>query len=456
MSTSSSSGGAPEPERFAGIAEALLSRARAAGAEAAETVAAESLSLNVTARGGALEDVDRSEARDISLRVFIGKRSASVSSSDLSDDGLTRLAERAVSMARFSPEDEWSGLAPKEKLATEAQDLDLFDPSIPDPDALEALALETEAAALTVDQVSQIDEAWAGWAASGAFLATTEGFAGGWRATQHSFGVAAIAARDGAMERDYDADSARHAEDLKSAAEIGTEAGRRAASRLGSAKVVSGKRPVIFDNRVSSSMLGAFASAISGAAVARGVSFLRDAMGKPVFGEDVQIIDDPYIQRGHGSRPFDGEGVPAKRMNVIQDGVLQTWFLNTASAAQLGLETNGHAARHGAGAPGVSATNMWMAPGDSSLQDMVGSVEEGLLVTEMFGPSLNPNTGDWSVGVAGFAIRGGERAGPVSEITVAGNLRAMFGAVRPGSDLEFRGRINAPSLYFPSLSIAGS
>lgn len=447
--------GAPHPERFASLVDSVLTRAKRAGADAAEAVAAESLSLHVTARGGKLEDADRSEGREISLRVFTGKRSASVSSSDLSDEGLTRLAERAVSMARYAPEDEWAGLADPADLATEAPDLDLFDPAVPGVERLETLALETEAAAMAVKGVTQIDEAWAGWGASGFLLATTTGFCRGWRATSHHFGVAAIAARNGAMERDYEADSARHAEDLKSAADVGAEAGRRAAARLGAAKTPSGKRTVVFENRVAGSLLGALAGAIAGSSIARGVSFLRDRRGEQVFGETIQVVDDPFLQRGPSSRPFDAEGVAGRRMEVIKDGVLTGWMLNSAAGRQLGMRTTGHAARGGAGAPGVSPTNLWIEPGPKSPQEMLAEIGDGLLVTEMFGPSLNPNTGDWSVGVAGFAIEKGERAGPVSEITVAGNLRDMFLRLEPASDLEFRRGINAPSLRIDAISVAG-
>ncbi len=447
--------GAPHPERFAGLLESLLDRACAAGADAAEAVVAESLSLNVTARGGRLEDIDRSEGREISLRAFIGRRAASVSSSDLSGDGLTRLAGRAVAMARVAPEDKWAGLAPQDRLARAIPDLDLFDPEQPRPEHLEALALETEAAARAVPGVTQVDEAWAGWGASGFLLAATNGFCNGWRASSHHFGVAPIAAKNGAMERDYEADSARHGADLKSAAWVGAEAGRRAVARLGAAKVKSGKRPVIFENRVAGSLLGAFASAIAGNAVARGVSFLRDRLGEPVFAGGVKIIDDPFLPRGHGSRPFDSEGVAGSRMEIVKDGVLTSWMLNCAAAAQLGLSTTGHASRGGASPPGVAPSNLWIAPGERTLHEMIAETGEGLLVTEMFGPSLNPNTGDWSVGIAGFSIEKGAPAGPVSEVTVAGNLRDMFLRLAPASDLEFRRAANAPSLRIDGLAVAG-
>jgi PmbA protein len=331
----------------------------------------------------------------------------------------------------------------------------LFDPFVPGPDRLEQLALETEAAALDTPGVTQIDEAWAGWGASGFLLATTTGFNAGWRASSHHFGVAAIAARNGAMERDYEADSARHAEDLKSTAWVGGEAGRRAAARLGAEKMPSGKRAVIFEQRIAGSLIGAFAGAISGASIARGVSFLRDRLGEKIFADGIVIVDDPFLTRGHSSHPFDAEGVAGSRMELVKDGVLTSWLLNSAAARQLGMKTTGHAARGGASAPGVSPSNLWIAPGPKTPDQMIAEMSDGVLVTEMFGASLNPNTGDWSVGVAGFAVKDGRLGGPVSEITVAGNLRDMFLRLEPASDLEFRRGVNAPTLRIDALSVAG-
>lgn len=441
---------------FESLLDELLSHARASGADQADAVVVESRALDATVRNGEVEDVERAESRDLGLRVFVGKKTASVSSSDLSGDSLTELAERAIAMAKASPDEPYAGLAPEDRLAAgDLPELDLFDATTPDPKDLEERALAVEAAARAVPDVTKTDHAWAGWAGSVFRLATTGGFGGGWRSSSRHFGVAAIAERDGAMERDFDAHSARHLEDLKSVEEVGAEAGRRAAARLGGAKVKSGKRTVIFENRVAPALFNAFAGAISGPSVARGVSFLKNHHGQQLFAPGVNIVDDPSLVRGRGSRPFDGEGVSVKRWNVVEDGVLTTWLLNSSSARQLGLETTGHAARSVGGSPGVSPSNLWVQPGAQSRDGMIADIQSGLFVTEMFGPSLNANTGDWSVGVSGFLIEGGEITSPVSEITVAGNLIDIYGRLQPADDLDFRGKINSPSLRVDDLSVAG-
>lgn len=451
----SDDGSALDSRAFESLLDQLLTHARANGADAADAVVVESRALDATVRNGEIEDVERAESRDLGLRVLVGKKQASVSSSDFSSSSLTELAERAVTMAKASPDEPWAGLAPEDRLARDLPELDLFDPTTPDPKDLENQALEVEAAARAVPEVSKTDHAWAGWAGSVFRLATTGGFEGGWRSSSRHFGVAAIAERDGAMERDYDADSARHIEDLKAAGTVGAEAGRRAVARLGGAKLKSGKRTVVFENRIAAALLNAFAGAISGPSVARGVSFLKDKLGERVFAQGVNIIEDPLKIRGRGSRPFDGEGVAVKRWNLVEDGRLTTWLLNSASARQLGMETTGHAARSVGGSPGVSPSNVWVEPGKLTRDEMIGEIETGLFVTEMFGPSLNPNTGDWSVGVSGFLIEKGALVSPVSEITVAGNLIDIYGRLEPASDLEFRGKINAPSLRVDALSVAG-
>ena len=444
-----------DPTVHDGLLEHLLDRARELGADAVEAAISESRALDVTVRNQALEDVERSESRDLGLRVFVGKQAAGVSSSDFSKDGVEALAERAVAMAKASPEDQYAGLADSDLLAKDWPDLDLYQPGAPDPSQLESLAQAVEQAALDVKGVKQADQAWAGWAAGGVRVATSTGFLGGSRGASRHFGVSAIAERDGAMERDYDADSARHSDDLKDPATIGAEAGRRAVARLGADKIDSGKMPVLFENRVAGALLGAFAGAIAGPAVARGVSFLKDKLGQKVFSDAITIIDDPHIKRGHGSRPFDGEGVAMTRATLVEKGVITQWLLNSASARQLGLTTNGYASRSIGGPPGVSTSNLWIEPGARSRDEMIVDMGEGLFVTEMFGPSLNANTGDWSVGVSGFQISQGQIAGPVSEITVAGNLLDIYARMMPASDLEFRGRKNTPSLLIDSLAVAG-
>lgn len=449
-------GSALSANAFDSLLDHLLTRARALGADAADAVVAESRALEASVRQREVEDVERSEARDLGLRVFVGKKQANVSSSDFSTDGLEALAERAVAMAKASPDEPYAGLAPQERLATEFPDLELFDPQSPEPADLEQQALTVEAAALDVPGVAKSDQAFAGWSTAAFRLATSHGFAAGWASSMRHVGVSVIAEQDGAMERDHESDSARFLEDLKPFEDIGRKAGMRAIRRVGARKIKSGKRTVVFENRVAGAFLNAFQSAISGPAIARGVSFLKDQMGQPVFGDHIDVIDDPLVKRGPGSRPFDGEGVAVERTRLIDQGRLTGWMLNSASARQLGLETTGHAGRGVGGPPGVAPSNLWLAPGAQSLDEMIGDVTDGVFITEMFGPSLNANTGDWSVGVSGFRIEKGALTTPVSEITVAGNLKDIYARLIPASDLEFRGRINAPSLRVDALSVAGS
>ncbi|MBV9997340.1 MAG: TldD/PmbA family protein [Caulobacteraceae bacterium] len=434
----------------------VVEAALKAGAGAAEAAFAERQSLSVTVRLGALEEAEREEARDLGLRVFIGQRQAVVSGSDISREGRSKLIERAVAMARLAPEDPYAGLAPPERLAKgPAPDLDLFDPNEPDPETLEARALAAEEAARAVAGVTNSDSSSAAWSASAWRLVTSGGFSGHHRASGFSLSAVAIAGEGAGMERAGEGRQTRWQSDLPSAESIGAEAGRRAVSRLGPRKIASTTAPVIFENRLAASILGPLISAISGPSVARGVSFLKDRLGQEVFSAAVTITDEPHRPRGLGSSPFDDEGVANRAMAIIEAGVLTTWLLNTPSARQLGLETTGHAARGLAGPPGVGPSNLTLQPGARSQAELMADAGAGLLVTSLFGPSLNPNTGDWSVGCGGFWFERGEIAYPVSEITVAGNLIEAYARVVPGSDLEFRGAANAPSLLIDALAIAG-
>ncbi len=436
--------------------EKLLGHAKKHGATQADAVATHGRSLGIIVRQGELEDVDNSEGRDIGLRVMVGQRQACVSSSDLSDLSLDQLAQRAVAMARLAPEDPYCGLAPEGILGTTDLDLELYDDTQMTPHELKLRALEVEKAALSVKGVMQAEGANAHWATSAFYFMTSHGFSAGWRSSRHGMSVSAIAEKDGAMERDYDVDGSRWLADLKTAEEIGREAGKRTIARLGSRQIASGAMPVIFDQRVSGSLIAALLGAISGPAITRGISFLKDKMGETLFTPDIQIIDDPFMLRGHGSRPWDGEGVITEKRRLIQDGKLTTWLLNTASAKQLGLTTTGHAARGIGSPPGVSATNTYLAAGVKTPDALMADIGEGLFITEMFGPSLNSNTGDYSVGVAGFKIEDGARAYPVSEITIAGNLLEMYKTLIPASDLIFDGATVAPSILTEGLTVAGS
>jgi PmbA protein len=434
----------------------VVEAAMKAGASAAEAVFAERASLSVSVRLGALEEVEREEARDLGVRVFVGQRQASVSGSDVSREGRERLVERVMAMARLAAEDPYAGLPPHERLAAgRPVDLDLFDPAEPGPERLEESALAAEASALAVEGVTNSGGGSASWSSSSWRMVTSGGFAGTYRASASSIAAQAIAGEGAGMEQAGEWRTKRWLADLPAPDVIGAEAGRRATASLGARKIASATAPVIFENRLASSLIGPLTGAISGGSVARGVSFLKDKLNQPVFASGIRISDDPHLPRGLGSSPFDDEGVANRAMDIIADGVLTTWLLNSSSARQLGLETTGHASRGLAGPPGVGVSNLTLAPGESDLAELMRAAGAGLLVTSMFGPSLNSNTGDWSVGCSGHWFEGGEIAYPVTEITVAGNLIDIFARLVPGSDLVIRGHVNAPSILVDALSIAG-
>jgi len=435
----------------------LVGAALAAGADAAEAAYAERQALSVSVRLGELEEVEREEARDLGLRVFVGKRQATVSGSDISETGRAKLVERVVAMARLAPEDPYAGLAPRERLAEGPHlDLDLYDDFEPSAETLEARAREAEDAARAVQGVTNSDGGSSAWSSNRWMLATSHGFFGAHRTSGFSISASAIAGEGAGMERGGEGRSVRHNEDLPDAGWIGSEAGRRAVQRLGARKIASTTAPVIFENRIAASVLGPFLGAISGPSVARGVSFLKDKLGQRLFSENISILDDPLRRRGLGSSPFDDEGVVTEPMALIDEGVLTTWLLNTASARQLGMETTGHASRGLAGPPGTGTSNVILTGGEKDLAGLMADAKAGLLVTSMFGPSLNANTGDWSIGCSGFWFESGELAYPVNEITVAGNLVEIYGRLVPGTDLEIKGSHDSPSLLVDGLAIAGS
>lgn len=434
----------------------VVAAALKAGADAAEAVGAERRSLSISVRMGELEEVEREEARDLGLRVFVGRRQATVSGSDISNEARAKLVARAVAMARLAPEDPYAGLADPHRLARgPLPALDLYDPTEPTAEALEDRARIAEAAARAAPKVTNTDGASGSWSSSRWTMVTSDGFTGVHQASGFSIGASAIAGDGDTMETGYDGRSARWEADLPAPHALGAEAGRRAASRLGARKIASTTAPVIFENRLAGSIMSPLIGAISGPSIARGTSFLKDKLGQQIFAKGIYLHDDPHRPRGLGSSPFDDEGVANKARALIDDGVLTTWLLNSSSARQLGLETTGHASRGLAGPPGVSTSNLTLQPGDRDQAGLMRDAGAGLLVTSMFGPSLNGNTGDWSVGCSGFWFEDGEIAYPVNEITVAGNLLDIFSRVVPGSDLEIRGSANAPSLLVDALAIAG-
>ena len=445
------------PDQARTIAQSLVERAIAAGGTAADALYVGERSSGVQVRLGAIDSVSRSEGEEIGLRLFVGQRSASVASSDLSEDALRILVERCLSMAREAPEDPFAGLAPRELLQTGAlPPLDSADSVEPDPTELRARSLEAEHAALGVEGVTNSSGAGASASASTIALATSGGFSGAYRSTGHGCSVAVIAGEGSTMQRDHAWHSARHLADLESAADIGRRAGTRAVARLNPSRPKPGKYPVLFDPRVSSTLLGHFASAISGSAIARKTSFLQEKLGAQLFAKGVAIADDPLRPRGLRSRPFDGEGVAVSRRQLVSGGVLETWIAESASARQLGIKPTGHAARGVGGAPSASPSNLNFAAGPRSREELLAAYPQAVLIIELIGQGVNLVTGDYSRGAVGFMVRGGEIAEPVAEITVASNLIDMFATLEPGSDLEFRRGIDAPTVLIPEMTVAAA
>ena len=440
----------------ADVLDYVLDACARAGASDADTRLGVSEGVNVSVLDGKLETVERDEGAGLALRCFFGQQQANVSGSDLSKDGLDALVERCVAMAAAAPEDPYCGLMAQEDLATDLTALDLAGDEGETTEQLEREALEAEAAALGVAGVKQVAGCGTGWSRSERWVAASNGFRSYKAGGSSGVGLAALAEKDGAMERDFASRSTRKRADRLSPTEIGTLAGQRAIERLGPTKIASRTAHVMYDARVSASLIGAFISAISGSSIARGVSFLKDRMDDQVFAKGVSIIDDPLRARGMGSRNHDGEGLPVSRTALVEDGVLKTWLLNGPSARQLGLSPNGFGGMGFGDPPGISTSNLYLEAGQKSAEELRAQAGAGLLVTSMFGPSINPNSGDYSVGVSGLWFENGEIAYPVAEVTIAGDLPSMFARMVCANDLEFLGARDAPSVLIEDMTIAGA
>ncbi len=435
----------------------VIAAARRQGADAADAVLIEESSQSISWRMGKLEDVSRSEGIDLGLRVFRGQKVAMVSSSDLSARALDMVVERALAMAALAPEDEYAGLAPDDMIVRGPHaDLQLAAHDLPSTDQLRFWAAEAEDAARAVAGVTNSEGAGAGTSYGLVALATSQGFRGAYASTSASISASVIAERDGLMERDYGWHSVRHPADLEPAADIGRDAGTRAVKRLGAIKPESATLPVVFDPRVSGSLVGHLLGAINGQSIARKSSFLQDSLGKQVFGPGIQIIDDPLKLRGQRSRAFDGEGLATAAQTLVADGVLQCWLLDCASARQLGLRPNAHASRGVSSPPSPGSSNVHLVPGTVSPQAMIAGIKRGIYVTEMIGSGVNGVTGDYSRGAVGFLIENGELTTPVSEITIASRLQDMFARLVPANDLDFRYGVNAPTILIDGMAIAGA
>jgi PmbA protein len=436
--------------------ERLLARSKALGADGADAACVERKSLSASVRLGKLEGVESEEARSAGLRVLIGKRQAGASTSDFSDAALDTLAQRVVAMAKAAAEDPWCAIPQAHELTTAQTDLGLWDETEPDIAALEARALVCEEAALAVKGVNNSGGCGADWGASGVVYGASNGFRGFYRGTSWGLGISAIAGEGDEKERDWNSDSSRFQSGLRDPVGIGKEAGERTLARLGATKLESCTAPVIFEYRMAARLIGFLLGAISGAAVARGVSFLRDKLGQQIFAKGITISDNPLQQGGWSSHPFDGEGLPVAARNLVEDGVLTTWLLNCATARQLGLKSTGHASLNPGGAPGVGSSNVLLHPGNKNLAGLMAEAGNGLMVIETLSPSFNANTGDYSVGVSGLWFENGKIVRPVNEITVAGNMLEMFATLIPGNDNQGRSSLDCPSLLIPSMTIAGA
>jgi len=436
------------------LAERLVAAAARAGADAADAVAVRSMSVSVEVRNAEVESSERAEGDDVGLRVLIGRRQAVVSSNDIKED-VDRLAQRAVAMAKVAPEDRFAGLADAALLARDIPDLDLLDPDLPEVAALEERAKRAEAAGLAVNGVTKSEGASASAGIGGMVLVTSGGFRGAYLSSRQGLSMSAIAGSGTGMERDYDFSSALHGSDLDAAEKIGRSAGERAVARSNPRKVATKRVPVVYDRRVSGGLVGHLAGAINGSAIARKTSFLKDRLGERLFAPGIRIVDDPLRKRGLRSRPFDGEGVAGRRLDIVEDGVLKTWFLDCATARELELTTTGHAQRGVSSAPSPGPSNLHLQAGAASPDELIADIAEGFYVTELIGFGVNQVTGDYSRGASGFWIENGKRTYPVSEVTIAGNLIDMFRSLTPANDLEFRFGTNAPTLRVEGMTVAG-
>jgi PmbA protein len=430
----------------------LVDAAKAAGADAADAVAVIGRSTSVSVRMGKVEATQSAEGDDMSLRVFVGKRVASISATAASDP--KALAERAVSMARVSPEDPAQGLADPQFLNRAVRDLDLFDPTVVSAERLREDALAAEEAALSVSGVSNSAGCGAGAGLGGMVLATSDGFLGQYVGSRFSLSASVIAGEGTGMERDYDYSSRLYFADLDSPTDIGRRAGERAVRRLKPRKAKTGPVTVVFDPRVARGIAGHLAGAINGASVARKTSFLRDMMGKQVASSAITIVDDPLLVRGQASRPFDGEGVEGQRLTMIDKGVLNHWFLSTSAGRELGLATNGRGSRGGSSVS-PSSTNLWIEPGQETPEALIKGLKSGFYVTEVFGQGVNMLTGEYSRGASGFWIEDGVLTYPVAEVTIASNLKDMFLNLVPASDLDRNYGTAAPTLLVEGMTLAG-
>ncbi|PIR32415.1 MAG: modulator protein [Alphaproteobacteria bacterium CG11_big_fil_rev_8_21_14_0_20_44_7] len=436
------------------FAAELLEKSKKKGADAADILIGNSDDISVSIRNGKLEEIERSENSGFGLRIFIGNQSAIISSSKFED--VEELTERAISMAKETPADEFSALAPNEFLATKFADLDLLDENEPSAEILIDTAKTAESIAAAHKGITNSEGASASFATYSTLLATSNGFLRTNRSSYCGSSVSVIAGKDQEMQTDYGYSAARHFADLISPEKIGNEAATRALQKMNPRKANTGKYPIIFEPRIAKGLIGDLAAGINGASIARGTSFLKNKMDEQIFPAGVNIIDNPHMPRGLASKPYDGEGVANQQRLIIENGVLKTWLLDMRSANKLGLKTTGHASRSAGAPPSPSGTNMYMEAGNISPQELIRNIKSGFFVTDTFGMGINYTTGDYSQGASGLWIENGEIAYPVSEVTLAGNLLDIFANITPANDLEFKYSTNSPTLLIEGITLAGT
>ncbi len=442
---------------IANILDDLLKKAKAKGADAADAVAATAISLGHEQRLGKMENLERSEAHDLGLRVMIGKSQAIVSSNDWKDEALDQLVDRAISMAKIVPEDPNIGLADPEQLFTgQVPDFETYDPSEPSAEQLIERAKICEEAAMSVAGVTNSEGASASWGSADIYVAASNGFSAGYKSSSHGISASVIAGEGLGMETDYDFTSKVWGSDLADPAEVGRSAGERAVAKLNPRKAETCQAPVIFDTRVSQRLAGALLGAVNGASIARGTSFLKDSLHKKVMSDAITLKEDPHRMRGYGSKPFDAEGLETRPKNIVDQGILTTWILDLRTARQLGMESTANASRGAASPPSPSTTNTYIEAGELSLEELLKDIKSGFYVTSIMGHGANMITGDYSQGASGFWIEDGKITYPVNEMTIAGNLKEMFLEMTPASDLVFRYGTDAPTLRIEGMTIAGS
>ena len=438
----------------------LIDTALSNGATAADCVLSRSRGLSLTRRLGKDETIERYEDFDTGLRVFVGNKIASVSTNDNSEAAIRDVAKRAVDMAKIAPQDDFSLIASQETLNDfpihNSISVDSYDEVEPSIDIIRDRAKEVEDSALSVKGITNSDGADASWGEGETLLMTSNGFFGSSKKSNHSVSVVVIAEKDGKMERDYDYSSKVFGKDLRNSNHIGIEAAKKTLARIGATKPLTGKYPVIFDPRVSRSIAGHFASAINGSAIARKTSFLKDMLNKQIANPAINIIDDPFLKRGLGSRLFDAEGLGSRKYTLIKDGVLEQWLLDLSSAKQLNLKPSGNAKRGISGPPSPGTSNFMISPGDVTPENLIKNVSEGFFVTDMIGSSVSMITGDYSRGASGFWIKNGELSIPITEATIAGNLKEMFMTLQPANDIDYSHSINSPTLLIEGMTIAGN